>query len=168
MSEIPPGSIYPQEIQKVMAAANKAGISYQIRHFDSPGKTAQQAADLLGCPLGAIVKSVVFQMQETGEMLLVLVSGQNRADLDLLSDLFGEPVKAASPADVLAWSGFRVGAVPPFGIDGDYPVLMDDDLFGFDQVWASGGSDFDLMGLTPAGLWAVSGAEVKTIKKVES
>jgi hypothetical protein len=35
---------------------------------------------------------------------------------------------------------------------------------GYDRVWASGGSDFDLMGLTPAALWAASGAEVKDIK----
>jgi prolyl-tRNA editing enzyme YbaK/EbsC (Cys-tRNA(Pro) deacylase) len=165
MTEVHSDPIYPPEVQKVIAAAHDAGISYHMRHFESPGKTAQQAAALLGCPLGAIVKSLVFQMQETGEMLLVLVSGQNRADLDLLSAAFEQPVKPASPSDVLAWSGFRVGAVPPFGIEADYPVLMDVDLFDYDQVWASGGSDFDLMGLTPAGLWAASGAEVEDIRK---
>jgi prolyl-tRNA editing enzyme YbaK/EbsC (Cys-tRNA(Pro) deacylase) len=164
MSEVPSDSIYPPEVQKVMAAADAAGIFYQIRHFDSPGKTAQQAADLLGCPLGAIVKSLVFQMQGSGEMLLVLVSGKNRADSDSLSETFEQSVKPAKPANVLAWSGFRVGAVPPFGIEEDYPVLMDADLFEYDQVWASGGSDFDLMGLTPAALWAASGAEVDDIK----
>jgi prolyl-tRNA editing enzyme YbaK/EbsC (Cys-tRNA(Pro) deacylase) len=148
----------------VLAAADAAGITCQVRHFDSPGKTAAQAAALLACPLGAIVKSLIFQMQESGEMLLVLVSGENRADPDWLAQLLDEPVKPASPADVLAWSGFKVGAVPPFGIAGDFPVLMDADLMGYDRVWASGGSDFDLMGLTPAALWAESGAEVKDIK----
>lgn len=155
---------YPPSVQKVIAAADKAGIAYQVRHFDSPGKTAAQAAALLACPLGAIVKSLIFQAQESGEMLLVLVSGQNRADPGQLADLFGEPVKPASPADVLAWSGFKVGAVPPFGFDGDFPVLMDADLMLYDRVWASGGSDFDLMGLTPAALWAASGAEVLKVK----
>lgn len=157
-------SPYPPSVQKVLAAADAAGIAYQVRHFDSPGKTAAQAAALLECPLGAIVKSLIFQMQETGEMLLVLVSGPNRADLDQLADLFGQAVKPASPEDVLAWSGFRVGAVPPFGIDGDFPVLMDADLMQYDLVWASAGSDFDLMGLTPAALWAVSGSEMIVVK----
>lgn len=149
----------------MLAAADAAGISYQVRHFDSPGKTAEQAAALLDCPLGAIVKSLVFQMQESGEMALVLVSGENRADLDHLAIYLGQTVHKASSEDILAWSGFHVGAVPPFGIEGDYPVLMDAELFNFDRVWASGGSDFDLIGLTPAALWAVCGAEVKMIKK---
>ncbi len=158
-------SQYPPQVQKVLAAAESVGVAVQVRHFDSPGKTAQQAADLLGCPLGAIVKSLVFQGQESGEMALVLVSGKNRADLAILGACLEESVKPASPADVLNWTGFRVGAVPPFGIEGDYPVLMDSDLFEFDRVWASGGSDFDLLGLTPAALWAVSGAEVRDIKE---
>ncbi|MDY6873602.1 MAG: YbaK/EbsC family protein, partial [Chloroflexota bacterium] len=67
-------------------------------------------------------------------------------------------------ADILTWSGFKVGAVPPFGFDEDVPVLMDADLMGYDRVWASGGSDFDLMGLTPAALWAASGADVMVVK----
>ncbi len=55
--------------------------------------------------------------------------------------------------------------MPPFGIDGEFPVLMDIDLFEYDEIWASGGSDFDLMGMTPAALWAASGAEVREIKE---
>ncbi len=70
-------SPYPPQVQKVLASAKSVGIALRVRHFDSPGKTAKQAADLLGCPLGAIVKSLVFQGQESGEMALVLVSGQN-------------------------------------------------------------------------------------------
>jgi prolyl-tRNA editing enzyme YbaK/EbsC (Cys-tRNA(Pro) deacylase) len=163
MTESTSDTSFPPQVQKVLATAESAGIECQMRHYDAPGKTAQQAADLLGCPLGAIVKSLVFQGRESGEMALVLVSGQNRADSSLLEALFGEAVKPASPADVFAWSGFRVGAVPPFGIDGDFSVLMDADLFGYEEVWASGGSDFDLMKLTPAALWAASGAEVKGI-----
>lgn len=155
---------YPPSVQKVLAAADAAGITVNVRHFDSPGKTAAQAADLLECPLGAIVKSLIFQMKESEEMILVLVSGGNRADPALLADLFGELVKPASPADVLAWSGFKVGAVPPFGFEEEFPVLMDADLMSYDRVWASGGSDFDLMGLTPSALWAASGAEVMELK----
>ncbi|MCB2209668.1 YbaK/EbsC family protein [bacterium] len=155
---------YPPSVQKVLDAADVVGISVQMRHFESPGKTAAQAAELLECPLGAIVKSLIFQMKETGEMLLVLVSGENKADLDLLAKIFGQPVQPASPADILAWSGFKVGAVPPFGFDEDIPVLMDVDLMDYDRVWASGGSDFDLMGLTPSALWAASGADVMAIK----
>lgn len=155
---------YPPSVQKVLAAADTAGITVHMRHFELPGKTAAQAAELLDCPLGAIVKSLIFQLKETGEMVLLLVSGENRADPALLADTFGEPVKPASPADILTWSGFKVGAVPPFGFDEDVLVLMDADLMGYDRVWASGGSDFDLMGLTPAALWAASGADVMVVK----
>ena len=123
---------------------------------------------LLKCPLGAIVKSLVFENLPSGEVLLVLVSGQNRADLQVLSTLLGTAVEPAKPAAVLAKTGYPVGAVPPLGLPGVFQTIIDEDLFTFQQVWASAGAFNILMGVNPSDLSSLIRGQVSDIKQRSS
>ncbi len=127
-------------MQSVLQVLIENDVPYELRIFDTPAHQASQAADLLGCPLAAIVKSLVFQKQATGELLMVLVSGKNRADSQKLNQVVGEEVQPAKPKTVLAMTGYPVGAVPPIGVKGVAPVIMDADLMLYEHVWASAGS----------------------------
>ena len=61
---------------RVAAALAAAGLEPEIREFSDATRTAQQAADTLGVPVGAIVKSLCFIAD--GAPVMVLVSGANR------------------------------------------------------------------------------------------
>lgn len=140
------------------------GVRYQLRIFDSPARQASQAADLLGCPLGAIVKSLVFQKQGSSELLLVLVSGKNRADIQKLNHIVGEDVQVAKPKTVLSLTGYPIGAVPPIGLKGVYPVIMDLDLLDYEQVWSSAGAENMLIQINRSILQNMTQAQVAQIK----
>ena len=59
-----------------------AQLDLDIREVPKSTHTAQEAADAVGAPLGAIVKSLLFMAGETP--VLELVSGSNMAALGVL------------------------------------------------------------------------------------
>ena len=155
---------YPASVQAVLSILKQSGTPFEVRSFSEPARQASQAAALVGCPLGAIVKSLVFRKHFSGDLFLALVSGQNRADTHILSQLAGDAVQPAPAEVVLAETGYPVGAVPPIGMPGEYPVVMDADLMQYPQVWASAGAEHILMALMPADLQALTQAQVERIK----
>ena len=155
---------FPESVQKNLASLDERHVSYQVKYFEEPAHRADDAADLLGCQLGEIVKSLVFLM-EGKDLLLVLVSGENRVDLKQLKAQTGKEISQAKPADVKRLTGYTVGSVPPFGIPGEFPVLIDEDLFNYPCVWAAAGSAHILIRLTPMDLQQLSGGNVIAVKK---
>lgn len=155
----------PEEIKPILTILEQTNTKFLVKTFDSPAKSARQAADLIGCPLGAIVKSLFFVMRKTGEYLLILTSGENRVDLERLYSQFQQSLVPTDPKTVLMRTGFPVGAVPPFGHKDDFPTLMDMDLLQYDQIWASAGSIYSVMGLKPQDLLRISKAELYRVKE---
>lgn len=156
----------PQEVHQVLSLLDQNQIVYQLRSFEQPAHHAGEAADLLDCPLGAVVKSLVFQKVSKGGILLVLVSGENRVDMDVLRALVGESVRPAHLADVEKKTGYPVGAVPPFGMAGEFPVFVDEDLMGHDVVWSSAGAVNILLGIAPEDLKHLSGGLIERLKEI--
>jgi len=48
--------------------------------FPESTRTAQEAANAIGCEVAHILKSIVFKTKETGRPILVLASGINRVN----------------------------------------------------------------------------------------
>ena len=134
------------------AALHDAGVEAGIRVVED-ARTAPEAAAVVGCELGAIVKSLVFRDAQ-GEPVLVLVSGANRADEAALG------VSRADAALVREVTGFAIGGVAPVGHPAPLRTLVDPDLLGYDEVWCAGGTPNTLFPIAPAELVRVTGAEV--------
>ena len=66
MSE-PNTAAFPDAIKPVLAVLEQSQAEYTVKTYASPAKSAGQAAELIGCPLGAIVKSLFFALQEKGQ-----------------------------------------------------------------------------------------------------
>lgn len=139
---------YPPGVKAVLATLVQNRVEYDLRIFNAPARSASQAADLLECPLGAIVKSLIFEGEKINPFLLVLVSGKNRADLEMISTLVGEKVRPAPPDKVIEKTAYLVGSVPPIGITGNFQTIIDYDLLQYETVWASAGADNTLVGLS--------------------
>lgn len=156
---------YSPKVQKVLNILKQNEVPFEVRLFDTPARQASQAAALLGCPLGAIVKSLVFENKTIGGLFLVLVSGQNRADTHILSTLVGAAVGTAKPKTVLSKTGFPVGAVPPIGILNIGQTIIDADLMTFQYVWASAGEVNALLRVNSPDLLRLTAGQVEMIKQ---
>lgn len=163
MADVHDGDFDSDSTAKVLQILRENGCKFEVRAFESKAHHASDAADLLGCPLGAVVKSLVFQVADTGEIALVLVSGENRVDMSKLSQILGCEIKPAKPVELERLTGFKVGAVPPIGVKTSLPVIIDADLMSYETVWASAGSVHTLMQLKSQDLLALTNGRVEKI-----
>src|SRR4051794_20428805 len=63
-------------------ALRELGLDVEIRRFPEATRTAAEAAAALGCELGEIVKSLIFEAD--GVPVLVLMDGASRVDVELV------------------------------------------------------------------------------------
>jgi prolyl-tRNA editing enzyme YbaK/EbsC (Cys-tRNA(Pro) deacylase) len=114
------------------------------REFPEGTRTAQDAAAAIGCSVGQIVKSLVFVRGD--EPVLVLCSGANTVDAQRLG-------LAKADADLVRRAtGFAIGGVPPYGHPAPLETLIDEDLMGYEEIWAAAGTPRSVFPLTPAEL----------------
>src|SRR6266852_2154236 len=85
---------WPEPVERVTAFLGRAGAEVRVEEFPAGTPTAQDAADAIGCKLGEIVKSLVFECD-------------GRA-------VDAEQARVATAARVRELTGFEPGAVAPF------------------------------------------------------
>jgi Cys-tRNA(Pro) deacylase len=147
-----------------VAAARVAGLEIRTKRFPEGTKTAQDAANAIGVPVGAIVKSLVFGVDD--EVVMALVSGSNQLDEKKLAAAAGGAKCSRVDADaVRAATGFPIGGVPPFGHKTHLRVFIDPDLLQYDEVWAAAGTWNDVFGIEPHKLVEASGGAVTDLKR---
>ena len=149
----------PRSARRVQEALRALGLSDDVRELDDSTRTAVEAAATVGVELGAIVKSLVFRRAATGDAVVVLVSGDNRADESLVSSALGEAVERADADFVRAATGYAIGGVPPVGHESPLRTLMDADLLRFEVVWAAAGTPRAVFPVPPADLARAIGVE---------
>jgi prolyl-tRNA editing enzyme YbaK/EbsC (Cys-tRNA(Pro) deacylase) len=109
-----------------------------VRVLPEPAPTAAAAAAQLGCEVGAIANSLVFDAD--GAPLLVMTSGAHRVDTSRVAALVGaSAVTRADARSVRAWSGQVIGGVAPVGHPAPIRTLVDAWLAKYDVVWAAAG-----------------------------
>ena len=135
---------------KVAEAANALGLEINVTEFEVSTRTAEEAADAVGCTVGQIVKSLLFIVLDQPTM--VLVSGENRLDEKKLAALCGvgrKQVKRCDADTTRKATGFAIGGVPPFGHANVIPVYIDKDLTRYDTLWAAAGTPNAVFEITP-------------------
>ena len=113
------------------------GVMPRTRWFDESTSTAVEAADALGVELGAIVKSLLFILDD--KLLLILASGAHRIDTDLLGEELGGTLSRASASSVKQLTGQSIGGVAPIGHPEPIRTVVDVTLAEYAEVWASAG-----------------------------
>jgi prolyl-tRNA editing enzyme YbaK/EbsC (Cys-tRNA(Pro) deacylase) len=134
---------------KVQSALQASGFDCRVRELPKPTRTAREAADAAGCEVGQIVKSLVWRRKRSGLPLLVVASGVNRVDEKKVAEAVGEPVDMADPEFVRRHTGFAIGGVPPLGHPQKLECLVDQDLLGYERLWAAAGNPRALFSLMP-------------------
>jgi prolyl-tRNA editing enzyme YbaK/EbsC (Cys-tRNA(Pro) deacylase) len=150
-----------QKVQDVLA---DLGCDYHVIEFTESTRTAQEAADRVGCQLGQIVKSMIFKGQASNKGILVLTSGANRVDERKISDYAGEIISRADPDFVRRMTGFAIGGVPPVGHAQPMETYIDEDLLKFAIVWAAAGTPNAVFELLSNDLVKITNGKVVSVK----
>ena len=144
-------------IARFRAEHERLGGSGRIVTLPDSVHTAALAAEALGCEVGAIANSLLF---DTGEgPVLVLPSGGHRVDVTAPAARIGVPrLKRASPEFVREHTGQVIGGVSPLAHPAPVPTYLDRHLATFDEIWAAAGHPAAVFSTTYAELLAMTGA----------
>ncbi|MDA2978445.1 MAG: 5-formyltetrahydrofolate cyclo-ligase [Actinomycetota bacterium] len=125
--------------ERFIASAIDVGIAPSPIRFPEGTKTSVDAANAIGCDLGAIAKSLVFIVDD--EPVLVICSGDRRVDEARLCSLLGAAeARPATLNQVREISGFAGGGTPAVGHSSRMPVLVDTTLGRYRWVWSASGT----------------------------
>ena len=168
-------NIIPQEYSKSMnSILEKEPVKRaekSIKEFDSSlkivcleqtARTAQDAATALGCSVGAIVKSLLFNAGDN--FVLCLVSGDKRCSLSKLKKILDEKdVSMANPDDVKKITGYTIGGVSPTGHLTKIKIYIDENLKNFNSIFAAAGHPNAVFEIDFENLKALTQGETKEI-----
>ena len=144
---------------RVKAKLDELGIKTEIRILEQDTRTAPQAAEVVGCDVGQILKSLIFRTG-SGRALLAITSGSNRVDVERLKELVGETVLRADADFVRQATGYAIGGVPPVGHSGPVETFFDRDLFQHETVWAAAGTPNSLFPIKQEDLSKLAGDRI--------
>jgi prolyl-tRNA editing enzyme YbaK/EbsC (Cys-tRNA(Pro) deacylase) len=140
---------------RVAAAVAAVGVEPNVKILDADAKTAVAAAHQLGCEVGAIANSLVFDCD--GEPLLVMSSGAHRVDTELLARALGATaITKANPKLVRSATGQVIGGVAPAGHPNPLRTVVDETLARYPVIWTAAGTADSVMSMTYDQLLAVT------------
>ncbi len=151
--------------QRVQDALTAHGVDCKVVELAASTRTAQEAAEAIGCEVAQIVKSLIFRGKQSGKAVLVVASGANRVDEKKLRDLLGEKVSKPDADFVREQTGFVIGGVPPLGHTKPLETLIDEELLQYDEIWAAAGTPHAVFRLSPDDLQRVTGGRVVDVKR---
>ena len=139
------------------------GVDAQVREVPTTTRTAKEAAQVIGCSVAQIAKSVVFRTAQSGRPVLVIASGANRVNEHRMADLIGEQIEKASPEFVRESTGFVIGGVPPVGHGNPVETWIDRDLLKFNIIWAAAGTPFTVFSIRPDQLRTITAGNIESV-----
>ena len=154
----------PPSARKVQEALRQAGYDGEVLLVPASTRTVVEAANVVGCQVAQIVKSLVFRAVESDRPILVIASGANRVNEGAIGALIGEPLGKANAEFVRRHTGYAIGGVPPVGHDSTIETFVDEDLLRYAEVWAAAGTPNSLFRVAPADLVQLTGGKVVHIK----
>lgn len=138
-----------EKARKVQEFLTSLGLSVEVKELPQSTRTAQEAAQAIGCTIGQIAKSLVFRGVHSGKPILVVASGLNRVNEAHLAQIVGEPIAKADASFVRLHTGFTIGGVPPVAHPSPLETYIDKDLLQYKEIWAAAGTPHAVFKLTP-------------------
>jgi Cys-tRNA(Pro)/Cys-tRNA(Cys) deacylase len=142
-----------------IAAVEAAGVTHRVVRTE-PAGSAEEAAELQGIPLGALLRTIVVRRGDD-DYLFVLVPAGRRFDWPKLRTHLGVSRLSLPDADeARAVTGYERYTITPFGASRTWPVIADAAILGEPVVSIGGGVRGVNIHLAPADLVDATGATV--------
>lgn len=102
-------------LNKIIGKLESEKIQYKLLEHKE-ARTSEEAAEIRGTKLEDAAKTVVLHSLEyPSKYIMIVIPADKQADIEAVSKIIGEQVEVASAESVEAFSGLKVGAIPPFG-----------------------------------------------------
>ena len=144
-------------VTRFKQAHSAAGGGGRVVILPDSVHTAALAAEALGCEVGAIANSLLFDAG--GTPVLILTSGAHRVDTAATAARIGVPaLKRAAPEFVREHTGQVIGGVSPLAHPSPVPTYLDPALRQYDEIWAAAGHPAAVFSTTYDELLQMTGA----------
>lgn len=150
--------------RNVQEVLKRLGVASEVTEMGKTTRSAQDAANAVGCEVGQIAKSLVFKAAASHQAVLVITSGANRVNENSLAEVLSESIQKADADFVRRKTGYAIGGVPPVGHREPLTVFIDEDLFQYAEIWAAAGTPQAVFKLTPKELQRITGGRVLRVK----
>ncbi|ETT45562.1 YbaK/EbsC family protein [Paenibacillus sp. FSL P4-0338] len=150
--------------QQVQNKLLELGYANQVVELPDSTRTAQEAADAIGCEVAHIAKSIIFRLKNEDKPLLVIASGVNRINEKQIISYLNDKLGKADADFVREHTGFVIGGVPPLGHKESILTFVDQDLLQYREIWAAAGHPRAVFQLTPEELIQMTNGRVICVK----
>lgn len=150
--------------QNVQNALLSQGIDAKVIELPASTRTAEEAANSIGCQVAQIVKSLVFRTKQTNRPILILASGINRINEKTLSKEVGEEIVRADAEFTREKTGFAIGGIPPIGHKEKLETYIDEDLLLYTELWAAAGTPNAVFSLNSSMIEKLTQGRVISVK----
>jgi len=150
--------------EKVQSVLNEFGFELNVIELSDSTRTAQEAANTIGCTVSQIAKSLIFQGKTTKNPILIIASGTNRINEKAIKEYIGEKLGKADADFVLEHTGFAIGGIPPIGHKNPIATFIDEDLMQYEEIWAAAGTPNAVFKLTPKILAEITKGNIICVK----
>lgn len=151
--------------KRVQELLEQLHLDIQVVEFKETTRTSQEAANVIGCEVGQIAKSLIFKGKVSGNPILVIASGKNRVDEKKVAEYISEEIEKPDADFVLKHTGFAIGGIPPIGFRFERASLIDEDLLTYNELWAAAGTPFAVFRITPQDLVKITQGRVVSVRK---
>lgn len=156
--------VLSKSAQSIQDVLTQKGLTFRVIELSDSTRTAQQAADTIGCQVAQIIKSLIFRTKDTGKPILVLASGINRVNEKTIALYVGEAITKADADFTRQVTGFAIGGIPPVGHTQPIETYIDQDLFKFEELWAAAGTPNAVFNLKSQDLEKLSNGKIVSIQ----
>ncbi|MEZ2660930.1 YbaK/EbsC family protein [Aneurinibacillus aneurinilyticus] len=153
-----------ESAQRVQEKLLELGYSNKVLELPDSTRTAQEAADAIGCEVAQIAKSIIFRLKNSNKPLLIVASGVNRINEKQIAKQLNEKLGKADADFVREYTGFVIGGVPPLGHKENVMTFIDEALFQYNTIWAAAGHPKAVFQLTPDELVQMTKGQVVSVK----
>jgi len=142
----------------------KNNIKGELVHVGEEVKTVDEASEKLGVKLKYVIKSILLIVD--GKPHIAIISGENKLDLNKVKKILNaKNIRFATKEEVLKYTGYQPGAIPPICHKQEIPIIIDKKILRYEYVYGGGGSFYHLLKIRTWNLQKISKAKVKDISK---
>ena len=153
-----------EPVKRVERILREFDSSQKVIVLNTSARTALEAASSLGCEVGAIVKSLLFKVENS--YALCLVAGDKKASLNKIKKTLKiKDVSMASANEVKDITGFTIGGVSPVGHLNKVNIFIDKSLERFVVLYAAAGHPNCVFKIDYSNLQKITQGSIKEISE---
>ena len=131
--------------------------------FEQSCHSVLAAAKAVGADPEDIVKSICL-IDRSGHLIVAIVKGEDRVSTERVGEVLGIPApRMANPDEMLVKTGYPRGGTPPFGYDAVF--LIDPRVMERESIYAGGGTDSNLVRITPDEMQRANDGRVVSVRQ---